>query len=222
MYKKFLVVALGSMTLMACDAKDPQPKQDTQVEAQAELQQKAADLQESAKDLLNTASEKAGELGDSAKAAADDASQKVKELSDSAKVAASDMSDKTAEQVNEAADKISAAVASGADEVRKATSPECAESHHSLPGGWSKGEITPEVIDAANAAVKSLGADQKLKQVDSVSQQVVAGLNYYVKFTTEDGKEYAAKVFRSLKGEYDVKEVKLAEETEHHCGSHHE
>ncbi|HIF9334296.1 TPA: cystatin domain-containing protein [Photobacterium damselae] len=204
MYKKLLVVALGSMTLMACDAKDPQPKQDTQVEAQAELQQKAADLQESAKDLLNTASEKAGELGDSAKAAA------------------SDMSDKTAEQVNEAADKISAAVASGADQVRKATSPECAESHHSLPGGWSKGEITPEVIDAANAAVKSLGADQKLKQVDSVSQQVVAGLNYYVKFTTEDGKEYAAKVFRSLKGEYDVKKVKLAEETEHHCGSHHE
>ncbi|MFG0905380.1 cystatin domain-containing protein [Photobacterium damselae] len=204
MYKKLLVVALGSMTLMACDAKDPQPKQDTQVEAQAELQQKAADLQESARDLLNTASEKAGELGDSAKAAA------------------SDMSDKTAEQVNEAADKISAAVASGADQVRKATSPECAESHHSLPGGWSKGEITPEVIDAANAAVKSLGADQKLKQVDSVSQQVVAGLNYYVKFTTEDGKEYAAKVFRSLKGEYDVKEVKLAEETEHHCGSHHE
>ncbi|HIF9412813.1 TPA: cystatin domain-containing protein [Photobacterium damselae] len=204
MYKKLLVVALGSMTLMACDAKDPQPKQDTQVEAQAELQQKAADLQESAKDLLNTASDKAGELGDSAKAAA------------------SDMSDKTAEQVNEAADKISAAIASGADQVRKATSPECAESHHSLPGGWSKGEITPEVIDAANAAVKSLGADQKLKQVDSVSQQVVAGLNYYVKFTTEDGKEYAAKVFRSLKGEYDVKEVKLAEETEHHCGSHHE
>ncbi|HIF9227676.1 TPA: cystatin domain-containing protein [Photobacterium damselae] len=204
MYKKLLVVALGSMTLMACDAKDPQPKQDTQVEAQAELQQKAADLQESAKDLLNTASEKAGELGDSAKAAA------------------SDMSDKTAEQVNETADKISAAVASGADQVRKATSPECAESHHSLPGGWSKGEVTPEVIDAANAAVKSLGADQKLKQVDSVSQQVVAGLNYYVKFTTEDGKEYAAKVFRSLKGEYDVKEVKLAEETEHHCGSHHE
>ncbi|HIF9289456.1 TPA: cystatin domain-containing protein [Photobacterium damselae] len=204
MYKKLLVVALGSMTLMACDAKDPQPKQDTQVEAQAELQQKAADLQESAKDLLNTASEKAGELGDSAKAAA------------------SDMSDKTAEQVNEAADKISAAVASGADQVRKATSPECAESHHSLPGGWSKGEITPEVIDAANAAVKSLGADQKLKQVDSVSQQVVAGLNYYVKFTTEDGKEYAAKVFRSLKGEYDVKEVKLAEEVNVQCDSHHE
>ncbi|HIF9326526.1 cystatin domain-containing protein [Photobacterium damselae] len=204
MYKKLLVVALGSMTLMACDAKDPQPKQDTQVEAQAELQQKAADLQESAKDLLNTASEKAGELGDSAKAAA------------------SDMSDKTAEQVNEAADKISAAVASGADQVRKATSPECAESHHSLPGGWSKGEVTPEVIDAANAAVKSLGADQKLKQVDSVSQQVVAGLNYYVKFTTEDGKEYAAKVFRSLKGEYDVKEVKLAEEVNVQCDSHHE
>ncbi|MDP2544541.1 hypothetical protein Q8W13_11425 [Photobacterium damselae subsp. piscicida] len=60
MYKKLLVVALGSMTLMACDAKDPQPKQDTQVEAQAELQQKAADLQESAKDSTKYRIRKSG------------------------------------------------------------------------------------------------------------------------------------------------------------------
>ena len=78
---------------------------------------------------------------------------------------------------------------------------------HAIPGGWQQGEITPEVMAAAQAAVKDIAGDHQLKNVIHVTQQVVAGMNYNVTFSIENHDVYTAKVFRSLKNTYTVDSV---------------
>lgn len=76
------------------------------------------------------------------------------------------------------------------------------ETAQGLVGGWKKAEITPEATQSASLAIASMEGNHTLKEILSVEQQVVAGMNYKVSFTVDDGTAYVAKVFRSLKGEY--------------------
>ncbi|GLT14576.1 cystatin domain-containing protein [Vibrio algivorus] len=81
------------------------------------------------------------------------------------------------------------------------------ETAQRLVGGWQKAEITPEAKQSALLAIASMDGNHTLKEVISVEQQVVAGMNYKVAFTVDDGTAYVAKVFRSLKGEYKMVSV---------------
>ncbi|OEF27635.1 cystatin domain-containing protein [Vibrio rumoiensis] len=71
-----------------------------------------------------------------------------------------------------------------------------------MPGSWQPAEVTPEAKQAAVLATASMDGGHSLKEIHSVEQQVVAGMNYKVNFTIEDGEAYSTVVFRSLKGEY--------------------
>ncbi len=95
--------------------------------------------------------------------------------------------------------------ACSSSEPEQETNPELqvqCETAQRLVGGWQKAEITPEAKQSALLAIASMEGNHTLKEVLSVEQQVVAGMNYKVAFTIEDGTSYVAKVFRSLKGEY--------------------
>ncbi|MGO2498528.1 MAG: cystatin domain-containing protein [Vibrio litoralis] len=90
-------------------------------------------------------------------------------------------------------------------EPEQETNPELkvqCETAQRLVGGWQKAEITPEAKQSALLAIASMEGNHTLKEVLSVEQQVVAGMNYKVAFTVDDGTAYVAKVFRNLQGEY--------------------
>ncbi|MGV3001709.1 cystatin domain-containing protein [Vibrio sp.] len=71
-------------------------------------------------------------------------------------------------------------------------------------GGWQKAEITPEAKQSALLAISSMKGSHTLKEILSVEQQVVAGMNYKVVFTIDDGNAYVTKVFRNPQGEYNI------------------
>lgn len=76
-----------------------------------------------------------------------------------------------------------------------------------MPGSWQQADITPEAKQAAVLATASMEGGYSLKEIQSVQQQVVAGMNYKVNFTIEDGDAYSTIVFRNLKGEYKLVSV---------------
>lgn len=78
------------------------------------------------------------------------------------------------------------------------------ETTQALAGGWHEAAITPEAEQAALLAIASMEGSQSLQEVTSVEQQVVAGMNYKVAFTINDGTAYVTKVFRSLQGQYEL------------------
>lgn len=78
------------------------------------------------------------------------------------------------------------------------------ETTQSLVGGWKDTEVTPEAKQSAQLAIASMEGSHTLKEIQSVQQQVVAGMNYRVTFTIEDNSAYVAKVFRNLQGEYKI------------------
>ena len=78
------------------------------------------------------------------------------------------------------------------------------ETTQSLVGGWKDAEVTPEAKQSAQLAIASMEGSHTLKEIQSVQQQVVAGMNYRVTFTIEDNSAYVAKVFRNLQGEYKI------------------
>lgn len=82
----------------------------------------------------------------------------------------------------------------------------------SKPGGWQQVSITPQVTEAATTAVASIDGSHSLKEIQSATEQVVAGMNYRINFTTEDDTAYVAVVYRNLKSEYKV--VSLMSESE--------
>ncbi|MGO2320748.1 MAG: cystatin domain-containing protein, partial [Vibrio toranzoniae] len=53
-------------------------------------------------------------------------------------------------------------------------------------------------------AIASMEGNHTLKEILSVEQQVVAGMNYKVTFTVDDGTAYVTKVFHNLQGEYKI------------------
>lgn len=87
-------------------------------------------------------------------------------------------------------------------------------------GGWAEGDVTPEVEQAAKAAVKAISGDHQLGKIYHVRQQVVAGMNYSITFSIENGDYYNAIVFRSLQNTYDVKEVKQVPSAVSNCDVH--
>ncbi|WP_105902096.1 cystatin domain-containing protein [Vibrio gangliei] len=78
------------------------------------------------------------------------------------------------------------------------------ESVKVIPGGWKETEVTPEARQAALLAATSLEGSHSVKEVLSVQEQVVAGKNYNVVFSIEDGTTYETKVYRNLQGQYKI------------------
>ncbi|HCH00323.1 MAG TPA: cystatin [Vibrio sp.] len=97
--------------------------------------------------------------------------------------------------------------ACSSSEPEQETNPELkvqCETAQGLVGGWQKAEITPEAKQSASLAIASMEGNHTLKEILSVEQQVVAGMNYKVTFTVDDGTAYVTKVFRNLQGEYKI------------------
>lgn len=97
--------------------------------------------------------------------------------------------------------------ACSSSELEQETNPELkvqCETAQGLVGGWQKAEITPEAKQSASLAIASMEGNHTLKEILSVEQQVVAGMNYKVTFTVDDGTAYVTKVFRNLQGEYKI------------------
>ncbi|KJG06735.1 cystatin [Photobacterium angustum] len=89
-----------------------------------------------------------------------------------------------------------------------------------IVGGWAQGDITPEVEQAAKDAVKAIPGEHQLGKIYHVTQQVVAGMNYSITFSIENGDYYNATVFRSLQNTYDVKDVKQVSSVASNCDVH--
>lgn len=97
--------------------------------------------------------------------------------------------------------------ACSSSEPEQETNPELkvqCETAQGLVGGWQKAEITPEAKQSASLAIASMEGNHTLKEILSVEQQVVAGMNYKVTFTVDDGTAYVTKVFHNLQGEYKI------------------
>ncbi|WP_305829599.1 cystatin domain-containing protein [Photobacterium leiognathi] len=86
-----------------------------------------------------------------------------------------------------------------------------------IAGGWAQGKISPEVEQAAKEAVKEISGDHQLGKIYEVRQQVVAGMNYLITFSIDNGDYYSAKVFRSLQDTYQVKEIKQVPSAVSNC-----
>lgn len=84
-------------------------------------------------------------------------------------------------------------------------------------GGWNPADITPEVEQAAAVAVKSMAGEHKLDKIYHARRQVVAGMNYFVTFSLDNGEYYSAIVFHSLKNTYQLREIKQVESANAHC-----
>lgn len=78
-----------------------------------------------------------------------------------------------------------------------------------VPGGWQSGEVNEMVKGAVKAALQDIAGDHNVDDIISVHQQVVAGMNYDIDFRLDNGDVWNAKVFRSLDGTYNVKDVML-------------
>ncbi|MFV0575354.1 MAG: cystatin domain-containing protein [Vibrio sp.] len=103
-----------------------------------------------------------------------------------------------------------AACSSGASESNTKVNIDCQTPERyatNLPGGWHKAEVTPEAKKAANLALSGLSGAHQVKEIKSVDQQVVAGMNYRVIFTIEDDSEYEAVVYRNVQGQYTITSI---------------
>lgn len=78
------------------------------------------------------------------------------------------------------------------------------QSVKAMPGGWKDAEVTPEAKQSALLAAASLEGSHTVKEIISVQQQVVAGMNYSVVFSIDDDTVYVAKVYRNLQGQYKI------------------
>lgn len=74
-----------------------------------------------------------------------------------------------------------------------------------LVGGFSQASTSDaEVLKAAQFAVKAHDAKLTLQKINTVEQQVVAGMNYKLKLTTSDGRKADVIVWRKLDGSHEL------------------
>jgi len=72
----------------------------------------------------------------------------------------------------------------------------------SVPGGWNAGrKDDPAVKAAAGFAAGQLPGAPKVKSIDEVNQQVVAGMNYRLELTLSDASRWEVTVYRRFNGE---------------------
>lgn len=80
----------------------------------------------------------------------------------------------------------------------------------SMPGGWAKSEVTPEVNKAMELVIKGAQKLAKLKKILSVHSQVVSGVNYAMEYQLESGTVWSAIVYRNLDGKYTITQAPIA------------
>ncbi|MGO0307401.1 hypothetical protein ACTL6P_12475 [Endozoicomonas acroporae] len=78
-----------------------------------------------------------------------------------------------------------------------------------LPGGWTKSEVTPEVLKAVKLVVKGVEKSAKLKKMLAVHSQIVNGVNYALEFQLENGTIWSAIVYRDLEGKYNITQTPI-------------
>lgn len=71
-----------------------------------------------------------------------------------------------------------------------------------ITGGWSKAELTPEIEQIAVWAFNQMDVPgAELAEIENISQQVVAGMNYRMDLVFMDGSRWRVQVYRNLSGE---------------------
>ncbi|MGR5068418.1 cystatin domain-containing protein [Vibrio alfacsensis] len=71
-----------------------------------------------------------------------------------------------------------------------------------LAGGWKVSEVTPDARRSLNMVLHQMNATDKLKQINQVRTQVVAGTRYAIEFELKNGEIWNAMVFHSSRGDY--------------------
>ncbi|EGQ7859163.1 cystatin [Vibrio parahaemolyticus] len=72
----------------------------------------------------------------------------------------------------------------------------------SQPGGWQVSQVTPEAQRSLSMVLYQMNAEDKLKNINEVRTQVVAGTHYAFEFELQDGEVWNAMVLRSARGDY--------------------
>jgi hypothetical protein len=73
-------------------------------------------------------------------------------------------------------------------------------------GGFRAANVEDAGVQAA-AQFAAQSVEGELAEVLEAQQQVVAGTNYQISFSTTDGRQFAAVVFRALTGAYSVTSI---------------
>lgn len=74
-----------------------------------------------------------------------------------------------------------------------------------LPGGWISQSLPNADGEAALASVLArMNTAIKLKRIIEVRTQVVAGVNYDIEFELDNGEVWNTRVYRDLKGNYEM------------------
>lgn len=71
-----------------------------------------------------------------------------------------------------------------------------------ITGGWSKAALTPEIEKVAVWAFNAMDVPgAELAEIENISQQVVAGMNYRMDLVFTDGRRWRVQVYQNLAGE---------------------
>jgi hypothetical protein len=73
-------------------------------------------------------------------------------------------------------------------------------------GGYRAANVEDAGVQAA-AQFAAQSVEAELAEVHEAQQQVVAGTNYQLSFSTTDGRQFTAVVFRALNGAYSVTSI---------------
>ncbi|CAE6932942.1 hypothetical protein ACOMICROBIO_GDFFDHBD_02722 [Vibrio sp. B1REV9] len=71
-----------------------------------------------------------------------------------------------------------------------------------LAGGWQVSKVTPDAERSLSMVLHQMNALDKLKQINEVRTQVVAGTRYAIEFEFKDGEIWNAMIFHSARGDY--------------------
>ncbi len=77
-----------------------------------------------------------------------------------------------------------------------------------LVGGWSEGEVTPEVEKAVDYVLQQLNTTAKLDTILLVKTQIVNGKNYDINFKLDNGEIWNTLVYADLKGNFEMNKIK--------------
>ena len=71
-----------------------------------------------------------------------------------------------------------------------------------ITGGWSASTLTPEIEAVAVWAFNAMDVPgAELAEIENISQQVVAGMNYRLDLVFTDGSRWRVQVYQNLSGE---------------------
>jgi hypothetical protein len=77
-------------------------------------------------------------------------------------------------------------------------------------GGYRAANVEDAAVQAA-AQFAAQSVDGELSEILEARQQVVAGTNYQLSFSTTDGRQFTAVVFRALNGAHKVTSIEEVE-----------